>query len=98
MKDPAYLKLQIEEMHATEVGGFAEDLATEMEKLEGDIHAILRPIHRGMLQFFGFDVLAPQIGYAPVRMSDQQRHSELERYRVRLAAIAGEPPIDVGHC
>ncbi|KMM17396.1 NAD(P)H-dependent oxidoreductase [Synechococcus sp. GFB01] len=166
VKDPDYLKLQIEEMHATEVGGFSEELAAEMEKLEscdlmiwqfplwwfglpavlkgwvdrvfamgriygggriydqgvfrgkrallslttggpaeayvqggfnGDIHAILRPIQRGMLQFVGFDVLAPQIVYAPVRMSDQERQSELERFKERLSTIAGEAPIHVGH-
>jgi NAD(P)H dehydrogenase (quinone) len=165
VKDPDYLKLQIEEMHATEVDGFSEDIAAEMEKLEscdlmiwqfplwwfglpavlkgwvdrvfamgriygsgrlygqgvfrgkramlslttggpadayvkggfnGDIHGILKPIHRGMLQFVGFDVLAPHIVNAPVRMSDDQRKSELERFRKRLANIAGEKQIDVG--
>ena len=165
VKDPDYLKLQIEEMHATEVNGFSADVAAEMEKLEacdlmiwqfplwwfglpavlkgwvdrvfamgrvyglgrlydrgvfrgkramlsvttggpadayvnggfnGDIHGILRPIHRGMLEFVGFDVLAPHIVNAPVRMSDEQRKSELEQFRRRLANIAGEKPIDVG--
>jgi NAD(P)H dehydrogenase (quinone) len=166
VKDQDYLKLQIEEMHATEVGGFSEELAAEMEKLEscdlmiwqfplwwfglpavfkgwvdrvfamgriyaggriyeqgvlrgkrallslttggpaeayvqggfnGDINAILKPIHRGMLQFVGFDVLAPHIVFAPVRMSDEQRQAELERFKQRLDAIAGEAPVNVGH-
>jgi NAD(P)H dehydrogenase (quinone) len=165
VKDPDYLKLQIEEMHATEVDGFSADIAAEMAKLEwcdlmiwqfplwwfglpavlkgwvdrvfamgrvygggriygqgvfkgrramlslttggpadayvkggfnGDIQGILRPIHRGMLQFVGFDVLAPHIVNAPVRKSDEQRESELEQFRRRLADIAGERPIDVG--
>jgi NAD(P)H dehydrogenase (quinone) len=33
-KDPEYFKQQIEEMHATETGGFAPDLAAEMDKLD----------------------------------------------------------------
>ena len=64
--------------------------------MNGDIDAILRPIHRGMLQFVGFDVLAPQVVYAPVRMSDEARRAELDRYRARLAGIRAEQPIDVG--
>ncbi len=39
----------------------------------GDIHAILRPIQRGILQFVGFEVLAPQIVYGPVRRLLQGR-------------------------
>jgi NAD(P)H dehydrogenase (quinone) len=165
VKDPDYLKLQLEEMHATEVHGFSAVLEAEMDKLEscdlmiwqfplwwfslpavlkgwvdrvfamgraygggrlydqgvfrgkramlslttggpadayvkggfnGDIHGILRPIHRGVLQFVGFDVLAPHIVYAPVRMSEEQRTSELEQFGKRLVTIASEKPIDVG--
>lgn len=33
-KNPDYFKQQIEEMHATEVNGFAPDIQAEMEKLE----------------------------------------------------------------
>jgi NAD(P)H dehydrogenase (quinone) len=33
-KDPAYFKQQIEEMHATEVGGFTAELDREMHKVE----------------------------------------------------------------
>jgi putative NADPH-quinone reductase len=62
----------------------------------GDITGILRPVHRGMLQFVGFDVMAPQIVYAPVRMTDAQRHEELVAYAARLRRIERESPIDVG--
>ena len=62
----------------------------------GDIDAILRPIHRGILEFVGFDVLAPQIVYAPVRMTDEQRRDELDRFGHRLSRIAGEGPVEVG--
>jgi NAD(P)H dehydrogenase (quinone) len=34
VKDPEFLKLQVEETHATEVHGFAPDVETELEKLE----------------------------------------------------------------
>jgi NAD(P)H dehydrogenase (quinone) len=165
VKDPAFLKLQIEEMHATEINGFSPDLELEMQKIEwcdlmiwqfplwwfglpavlkgwvdrtfamgrtygggriyetgvfkgkrallslttggpaeaytkdgfnGDILGILKPIHRGMLEFVGFDVLAPHIVYAPVRMSDEQREREIEKYGRRLADIVRESPIEIG--
>ena len=62
----------------------------------GDIAGILRPIHRGMLQFVGIDILAPQIVYGPVRMTDEQRKQSLAAYAARLQRIAYESPIDVG--
>ena len=165
VKDPDYLKLQLEEMYATEKQGFVEDLDLEMQKLEwcelmvwqfplwwfglpavfkgwvdrvfamgriygggkiyekgifqgkrallslttggaeaafqpdgfnGDIKAILRPIHRGILQFVGFAVLEPQIVYSPVRMTNEQRERELEKFAERLKHIQDEKPIDVG--
>jgi len=34
VKDPDYFKQQIEEMHATEVGGFSPDIEAELAKLE----------------------------------------------------------------
>ncbi len=165
VKDPDCFKQQIEEMHATEAYGFAEDVEEEIQKLEwcdlmiwqfplwwfglpgmlkgwvdrvfamgrtyggerlyangvfkgkramlslttgggmpayvrggfnGDIHAILRPVHRGMLQFVGFEVLAPQITYGPVRLGQGERTVLLAAYAERLKAIADEPPYDVG--
>ena len=165
IKDPDYLKLQLEEMHATGMNGFSAEIEAEMEKLEwcelmiwqfplwwfglpavlkgwvdrvfamgriyggdriyetgvfrgkrallslttggpeeayrkgafnGDIAAILRPIHRGMLQFVGFDILAPQIVYGPIRLTDEQRKQHLASYAIRLHKIARESPIDVG--
>ncbi len=62
----------------------------------GDIAAILRPIHRGMLQLVGFDVLAPQIVYGPVHLTDEQRGQHLAAYAARLQRIADELPIEVG--
>jgi NAD(P)H dehydrogenase (quinone) len=165
VKDPNYLKLQAEEIHATEVDGFAEEIEAEIRKIEwcdlmiwqfplwwfglpavlkgwvdrvfamgrtygggrvyqsgvfrgkrallslttggpedaylkgafnGDMAGILRPIHRGMLQFTGFDVLAPQIVYGPVRLTDEERLQALATYASRLRSIALERPIEVG--
>jgi NAD(P)H dehydrogenase (quinone) len=62
----------------------------------GDIHAILRPIHRGILQFTGFDVLAPQIVYGPARLTDARRKELLAAFAERLQRISEESPIDVG--
>jgi NAD(P)H dehydrogenase (quinone) len=165
VKDADYFKQQVEELHATEVGGFAPDLEAEIRKVEwcdlmiwqfplwwfglpgilkgwvdrvfamgrtygngrfydhgvfrgkralcslttggpsdayaadgfnGEIHAILRPIHRGMLHFTGFAVLAPHIVYAPVRMDAATRNAALDTYARRLRSIQDEPAIEVG--
>lgn len=164
-KNADYFKQQIEEMNATEVGGFAPDIEAELQKTEscdlmiwqfplwwfglpailkgwvdrvfamgrtyggdrfyengvfkdkrallsvttggpmdayrpggfnGDIDAILRPIHRGMLRFTGWDVLAPNIVYGPVRLTEDERLASLNTWATRLRDIGGEVPIDVG--
>lgn len=156
VKDPNFLKIQLEERYATEMNSFAEDIDSEIEKIEwcdlmiwqfplwwfglpavfkgwvdrvfamgrtygdgrmyetgvfrgkrgllslttggtedvynkggfiGDIHAVLRPINVGMLQFVGFDVLPPEVVYAPVRMTYEQRVKILESYAARLKEI-----------
>jgi NAD(P)H dehydrogenase (quinone) len=165
VKNPEFFKQQIEEMHATEVGGFASDVEAELRKMEdcdlmiwqfplwwfglpgilkgwadrafamgrtyggerfyengvfkgkrallsvttggpeavyqkggwnGDIHAILRPIQRGILRFTGWDVLAPNIVYAPVRVSDEERQARLNGWAARLRNVEAEKPIEVG--
>jgi NAD(P)H dehydrogenase (quinone) len=166
VKNPHFLKPQVEEMHASEAGGFVPELETEMRKVEwcdlmiwqfplwwfsvpailkgwfdrvfamgrfygfgqiyetgmlkgkkamlslttggpwdsyqqggfnGDINGILRPIQRGMLEFVGFQVLAPQIFYSPAHKSQEERLPELEAYCARLWQIEAEQPIEVGH-
>ena len=66
------------------------------EGSSGDINGILRPIHRSLLRFFGFEVLGPQIVYAPARMTHEQRTQQLTNFAVRLRRIGEESPIDVG--
>lgn len=165
VKDSQFFKQQIEEMHATEVGGFAPDLEAELQKVEwcelmiwqfplwwfglpgilkgwvdrvfamgrtyggerfyengvfkgkrallsvttggpepayakggwnGDIHAVLRPIQRGMLRFTGFDVLTPNLCYGPARATPEQRTQWLATWASRLQHVASESPIEVG--
>ena len=62
----------------------------------GEIHAILRPIHRGMLHFVGFSVLAPHIVYGPAHLSQRERQGRLDAYAARLGTIFNEEPIPVG--
>lgn len=64
--------------------------------VNGDIMAILRPIHRGMLKFVGFDVLTPAIYYGPSRVDDAQRRQWLTAHAERLKSIHLEEPIHVG--
>jgi len=64
--------------------------------LQGDLLGILRPIHRGMLQFTGFTVLAPHVVYGPARLSDEQRAAELAAWAARLPSLAEEAPLEVG--
>ena len=46
----------------------------------GQLDTILFPIQHGMLYFCGFTVLEPFVCFAPVRLDDEQRAAELERY------------------
>ncbi len=62
----------------------------------GDIHAILRPIQRGIQRFTGWDVLAPNIVYAPVRVSAEERQAWLNNWAERLRAVESERPVEVG--
>lgn len=64
--------------------------------LQGDITAILKPIHRGMLAFTGFKVLHPQIIYGPVRQTAEERTAELNKWSERLQTIFTDPELEVG--
>jgi putative NADPH-quinone reductase len=63
---------------------------------QGDLLGILRPIHRGMLQFTGFTVLAPHVVYSPARLSMEERTAALATWAARLPTLAEEPPLEVG--
>lgn len=66
------------------------------EGLQGNINNILKPIHRGMLQFTGFTVLQPQIVYGPARKSPEEREQEVVQWQKRLQNIFAEAPAEVG--
>lgn len=70
--------------------------AYQADGFNGDISSILRPIHRGMLEFVGFEVLAPHIVFGPAHLEKKQREEHLIRYGLRLASIENETPINVG--
>ncbi len=57
---------------------------------------ILRPLHRGILEFTGFTVLAPHVTYGPARKSEAALDAALRAFAHRLAGIWEEPGIDVG--
>jgi len=56
------------------------------------IERILYPIHRGILEFTGFDVVPPFVAYGPSRMSEEDRRSTLHRMRRNAASIAEATP------
>jgi NAD(P)H dehydrogenase (quinone) len=164
-KNPDFLKLQIEEAHASEHHGFAPDVEAELQKLEwcdvlifqfplwwfalpaplkgwvdrvfvagraygggklyengvfkgkkailsfttggpeaayapggfnGDINGILRPIHRGVFEFCGFSVLAPNPVYSAAHGTDDDRRKKLEEWQQRVVKLHEEKPIVVG--
>lgn len=64
--------------------------------LNGDMNGILRPIHRGMLQFTGMEVLRPEIHYSAARVDEDQRRRWLDEWAARLAGIHNETAIDPG--
>ena len=68
----------------------------ERDGFNGDINAILRPIQRGVLEFVGFSVLAPNIVYGPARMPEGEREAALAAYERRLKGLSPEMPIVVG--
>ncbi|KUL46007.1 NAD(P)H dehydrogenase [Streptomyces sp. NRRL F-4489] len=61
----------------------------------GSMDDFLFHIHRGMLEFVGYQVLAPVITYGPAHMTDQERAAALETVResVALAAVDALPAV-----
>ena len=55
--------------------------------IDGDILAVLWPIHNGLLRYTGFDVLPPCVAYMPGREDDATRAGQLEAYRQRLLSL-----------
>ena len=49
-------------------------------------------IHRGMLEFVGFEVLDPVITCGPARMTERERAAALDSVRESVARIAATAP------
>ncbi|WP_222597074.1 NAD(P)H-dependent oxidoreductase [Chitinophaga pinensis] len=75
--------------------GGSED-SYRKDGLHGDLEGILKPVHRGMLEFVGFSVLAPEVVYAPVRQGIEERERVLTAWGARLSRVFEEAPILVG--
>lgn len=78
-------------MVATSTGTSAETYAPD--GIDGDIRAVLWPIHNGLLRYTGFDVLPPYVAYMPGRIDAAARAGQLAAYRDRLQSVTATPPI-----
>ncbi|MEU0248696.1 NAD(P)H-dependent oxidoreductase [Streptomyces sp. NPDC006235] len=62
----------------------------------GPMDDFLFHIHRGMLEFVGYQVLEPVITYGPARMTDQERAAALDAVRESVARVAADAGATVG--
>uniref|UniRef100_A0A8C8CCL5 Uncharacterized protein n=1 Tax=Oncorhynchus tshawytscha TaxID=74940 RepID=A0A8C8CCL5_ONCTS len=63
-----------------------------LRQLPGMCKCTLR-IKNGNLHYCGFQVLAPQIFWAPTHIPSEARCSMLEAWRTRLEGLLGETPL-----
>ncbi|XP_061735126.1 ribosyldihydronicotinamide dehydrogenase [quinone]-like [Nerophis ophidion] len=61
--------------------------------INGDMNVTLWPLQNGILHYCGFQVLAPQIFWAPSRVSQEERVAMLEAWRARLEGLWDEAPL-----
>lgn len=59
----------------------------------GGIERVLYPIHVGVFNLTGFDVLEPFIAWAPARIGQEARENILSQWRARLEGLADETPL-----
>ncbi|MFI1800164.1 NAD(P)H-dependent oxidoreductase [Streptomyces sp. NPDC020379] len=62
----------------------------------GSMDDFLFHIHRGMLEFVGYQALAPVVTYGPAGMTDEERIAALDAVRERFAHIAADVQTTVG--
>jgi len=65
----------------------------EVDRLFGSLEACLQPLHRGMLMFCGFEVLEPNICWAPASVAPERRADYLAAWRRRLPGLMQEAPL-----
>ncbi|KAJ8281228.1 hypothetical protein GJAV_G00065040 [Gymnothorax javanicus] len=61
--------------------------------INGDMNVTLWPLQNGVLHYCGFQVLAPQIFWAPTFCPPQVRSAMLEGWRTRLGGLWEETPL-----
>uniref|UniRef100_A0A668AKE9 Flavodoxin-like fold domain-containing protein n=1 Tax=Myripristis murdjan TaxID=586833 RepID=A0A668AKE9_9TELE len=61
--------------------------------INGDMNVTLWPLQNGILHYCGFQVLAPQIFWAPNHSPSEVRSTMLEAWRTRLQGLLGETPL-----
>ncbi|XP_064168435.1 ribosyldihydronicotinamide dehydrogenase [quinone]-like isoform X3 [Anguilla rostrata] len=61
--------------------------------IHGDMNVTLWPIQNGILHYCGFQVLAPQIFWAPKHATAEDRKALLEVWRKRLEGLLEEKPL-----
>ncbi|KAE8299236.1 NAD(P)H dehydrogenase [quinone] 1 [Larimichthys crocea] len=61
--------------------------------VNGDMNVTLWPLQHGILHYCGFQVLAPQIFWAPSHVTSEVRGTMLENWRKRLDGVMGEEPL-----
>ncbi|XP_015821817.1 ribosyldihydronicotinamide dehydrogenase [quinone] isoform X1 [Nothobranchius furzeri] len=61
--------------------------------INGDMNVTLWPIQNGILNYCGFQVLAPQIFWAPALAAAEDCKSMLEGWRTRLQGLLEEKPL-----
>ncbi|XP_028847248.1 NAD(P)H dehydrogenase [quinone] 1-like [Denticeps clupeoides] len=66
--------------------------------INGDINVTLWPIQNGILHFCGFQVLPPQIFWAPAYVPQEARASMLETWTGRLQGLLNEAPLSFAPC
>jgi NAD(P)H dehydrogenase (quinone) len=59
----------------------------------GSLDDFLFHIHRGMLEFVGYQVIDPVVTYGPARMTEQERAAALETVRESFTAIGLDAPL-----
>jgi len=63
------------------------ETAYSPEGLQGDIRQILFPIHHGILQFTGFEVLAPFVAYGSSYATEEAKADVLATFENRLRTL-----------
>lgn len=61
--------------------------------IDGDIYAVLWPVHNGLLRYCGLDVIEPFVAYMPGRVCAEERKRYLRDYRARLLDIETAPKL-----